>query len=163
MSTPQYYVFDGDPGNAVNPRRPGIDDVGGAQKLNDQEFLPDPDMPDADDDNQHQRLLVGLCKVADGARIYVKFTAGVPGIFGVRAIGAALVAGDFTVTDVATGKFKLACPASKIVPPFYGKAFPQATGNNSAVAYVTGAGAELTVEVRTAGTLADVDCVVEWA
>lgn len=162
MSTPQFYVFDGDPDSAVNPRRPGIDDVGGAQKQNDAQFLPDPDMPDADDDNQHQRLLVGLCKVADGAKIYVKFAAGAPSIFAVRAIGSELVADDFTVTDVATGKVKLACPASKIVPPLLGKAFPQATGNNTAVAYVTGAGAEITVEVRTGGTLADVDFVLEW-
>ncbi len=162
MSTPTYYVFDGDPDNAVNPRRPGIDDVGGAQKVNDAEYLPDPDMPDADDDNQHQRLLVGLCKVADGAKIYVKFISGTPTVFGIRAVGSALVAGDFTVTPVATGKFKISCPATKIVPPFFGKAFSQATGDNSANAYVSGSGAELTVEVRTGGTLANVDCVVEW-
>ncbi|HEY3254601.1 MAG TPA: hypothetical protein VGJ91_11655 [Polyangiaceae bacterium] len=162
MSTPQYFVFDGDPDNAISPRRPGIDDVGGGQKQNDAEFLPDPDMPDADDDNQHQKLLVGLAKVASMVAIYVKFVSGVPTIFGIRAVGSLLQASDFTITDVATGKVKLACPGSKIVPPLYGRAFPQATGNNTATAYVTGSGEELTVEVRTAGTLADVDFVVEW-
>ncbi len=160
--TPQFYVFNGDPDNAISPRRPGIGDVGGGEKLNDADFLPDPDMPDADDDNQHQNLLVGLSKVAAMAVIYVKFSAGVPSIFGIRAVGSDLQASDFTVTDVAIGKVKLACPASKIVPPLYGRAFPQATGNNTATAYVTGSGEELTVEVRTAGTLADVDVVVEW-
>jgi hypothetical protein len=162
MATPQYFVFDGDPGNAVSPRRPGIDDVGGGQKLNDQEFLPDPDMPDADDDNQHQKLLVGLAKTANMAAIYVKFISSVPSIFGIRAVGSLLQASDFTVTHVATGKVKLACPSSKIVTPLYGRAFPQVTGNNTAIAYVSGSGEELTVEVRTAGSLADVDFVVEW-
>jgi len=161
-TTPQYYVFDGDEDNAISPRRPGINDVGGGQKQNDQAFLPDPDMPDADDDNQHQKLLVGLCKTATMAAIYVKFVAGVPSIFGIRAVGSVLQASDFTVTDIVTGKVKIACPAAKIVPPLYGRAFPQATGNHSAVAYVTGSGEELTVEIRTAGTLADVDTVVEW-
>src|SRR6478735_8186824 len=160
--SPQYYVFDGDPNNAISPRRPGIEDVGGGQKQNDQAFLPDPDMPDADDDNQHQKLLVGLSKVANMAAIYVKFSGGVPSIFGIRAVGAELKASDFTVTDVATGKVKLACPASKIVPPLYAKAFPQATGNNTGIAYVSGSGEEVTAEIRTAGTLADIDFVVEW-
>lgn len=162
MATPQYYVFDGDPANSVNPRRPGIDDVGGAQKQNDAAFLPDPDMPDADDDNQHQRLLVGLAKVADGAKIVVRYAGTVPSIFGIRAVGSLLQASDFTVTTVGTGKFKIACPASKIVSPLFGKAFPQATGDNTAVAYPSGTGAELTVEVRTAGALANVDVTVEW-
>jgi hypothetical protein len=162
ISTPQYFVFDGDPDNAISPRRPGIEDVGGGQKQNDQAFLPDPDMPDADDDNQHQKLLVGLSKVANMAAIYVKFSGGVPSIFGIRAVGSELQASDFTVTDVATGKVKLACPSSKIVPPWYGRAFPQATGDHKAVAYVSGSGEELTVEIRTSGTLADVDTVVEW-
>jgi hypothetical protein len=162
MATPKYFVFDGDPNNGVSPRRPGIDDVGGAQKQNDAEFLPDPDMPDADDDNQHQKLIVGLSKVATMAVIYVKFVSGVPTIFGIRAPGSALIASDFTVTDVATGKVKLACPGSKLVPPLYARAFPQATGNNTALAYVSGSGEEITIEVRTAGTLADVDFVAEW-
>lgn len=162
MATPTWFVFDGDTANAVNPRRPGINDVGGGQKSNEARFLPEPDMPDADDDNQHQWLLVGLAKVADSAKIYVKFSAGVPSIFGIRAVGSLLVKEDFTVTDVATGKVKLACPASKIVPPWFGKAYPQATGDNTAVAYVSGAGEEITVEVRTAGTLADVDFILEW-
>jgi hypothetical protein len=162
MATPQFYVFDGDPDNSVAPRRPFIYDVGGGEKQNDQEFLPDPDMPDADDDNQHQWLLVGLAKTATMASIYVKFNAGVPSIFGIRAVGSELQSSDFTVTDVGTGKVKLACPSSKIVPPWYGRAFPQATGDHTANAYVTGSGEELTVEIRTAGTLADVDVVVEW-
>jgi len=162
MATPKYYVFDGDPDNAINPRRPGIDDVGGAQKENDAEFLPDPDMPDADDDNQHQRLLVGLAKVATGAQIFVKFSGSVPSIFGIRALGSVLQSADFALTSVGTGKFKLGCPASKIVPPWFGRAFPQATGDNTAVAYPSGSGAELTVEVRTGGALANVDTVVEW-
>jgi hypothetical protein len=162
MATPTFYVFDGDPDNAVAPRRPGIDDVGGGQKQNDQEHLPDPDMPNADDDNQHQKLLVGLSKTATMAAIYVKFSGGVPSIFGIRSVGSELVKEDFEVTDVATGIVKLACPASKIVPPWYGRAFPQATGDHTAIAYPTGSGEELTVEIRTAGSLANVDTLVEW-
>ena len=162
ISTPTYYVFDGDPDNAVSPRRPGIADVGGGEKQNDQEHLPDPDMPDADDDNQHQWLLVGLAKTATMASIFVKFTGGVPSIYGIRAVGSDLQASDFTPTDVVTGKVKIACPSSKIVPPLFPRAFPQATGNHTAVAYVSGSGEEITIEVRTAGTLADVDFVVDW-
>src|SRR6478609_8019249 len=94
--TPQYFVFDGDPDNAISPRRPGIADVGGGEKQNDAEHLPDPDMPDADDDNQHQKLLVGLAKTATMASIYVKFISGVPSIFGIRAAGSVLQASDFT-------------------------------------------------------------------
>ena len=162
ITTPTYLVFDGDPENAVSPRRPGISDVGGGQKQNDQEFLPDPDMPDADDDNQHQMLLVGLSKTATMASIYVKFVAGAPSIFGIRAVGSLLQSSDFTPTDVATGKVTIACPSSKIVPPLFPRAFPQATGNHTAVAYVSGSGEEITIEVRTAGALADVDFVVDW-
>jgi len=163
MATPDYFVFNGDPDNSISPRRPGIDDVGGAAKEDDQEFPPNPiTMPTAPDENQAERLLVGYGKVVDSAKVYVKFVAGAPTIFGIRAVGENLIGSDFTPTHVATGKVKIACPSSKIVPPFFGKAYPQATGDNTAVAYITGSGEEITIETRTAGALADVDFVLEW-
>lgn len=163
MASPEFYVFDGDPDNAVPPRRPGIDDVGGAAKEDDQAFPPDPvTMPTANDENQQERILVGLGKMTDTAKVYVKFIAGVPTIYAIRGAGNDLVASDFTPTDVETGKTKIACPSSKIIPPLFGKAFPQATGDNTAVAYVSGSGEEITVETRTGGALADVDFILEW-
>ena len=165
MATPTFYVFDGDPDNNISPRRPGIDDVGGAEKENDSDsgFVPDPrTMPTAEDENQAERLLVGLAAVADMVRGVVHFASGTPSIFGIRAPGQQLVSGDFTVTDLGIGLTKIACPATKIVPPLYAKAFVQATGNNTAVAYVSGSGNEITVETRTAGALADLNFAFEW-
>lgn len=156
MTTPALCVFD-----IIPPRRPGIDDVGGAAKIDDAEFPPDPvEMPTAADDNQHQNLIVRYGLVVPVAVITVHLTAGVPSVFSVSSVVGSVVTGSFTVTDNGVGDTSLVWTANKFPAPVAG---PTANvtgatiGQASAVAITNG------VRVKTAnaaGAAADLDVVV---
>src|SRR3954470_23186372 len=76
MTSPTTPTFDLTP-----PRRPGIDDVGGGAKLDDQSDPPDPvTMPTAADDNQKSFLVVKVCGIVPVLEGSVHFAAGVPAI-----------------------------------------------------------------------------------
>lgn len=104
MAAPDYLTWNGDPGNAIVPRRPGLDDVGGASLEDDQAFPPDPTtMPYAAQLNQWARQIVGLATVAACAVLDVRFSAGTPSVFSVLAPGTSVVTGSFTVVDNGVG------------------------------------------------------------
>lgn len=165
MSSPSWLTYDGDVANGVNPRRPGIGDVGGAAKLDDQQYPPDPEtMPTAADENQQERVLVGLARLAALATLYVKYSAGVPSVYAVIAPGTLLQASDFTVVDTATGTVTITCPATKIPPPtFFRGPWHQNSTGGSGSATITGAGDGFVIYLRNStGALTDLDFVFDW-
>lgn len=73
----------GDPSNTLTydqavPRRPGLDDLGGATQENDPDYPPLVGMPTAEMANQAQKLLTALGAVTPLAIVSVRFNAGVP-------------------------------------------------------------------------------------
>ena len=106
MASPDHFTYDGDAG--IPRRRPGVDDVGGFAKEDDQARPPNPlTMLAAADWNQISRLLVGLSKVAPVAVISVAINAGVPTIAFFASVASNLVAGDITPTDNGAGDTSL--------------------------------------------------------
>lgn len=113
MGIPLYNPINGDPGNAVAPRRPGLDDMGGATILNDLEFLPDEQtMISGQGDNIKQRLSVSYGKVVPVCVVTVHFSGGTPSVASFSAAGDNITTPTFTVTDNGTGDTTLAWPAN---------------------------------------------------
>ena len=114
MSTPEHYVYDGD-GGSVAPRRPSLDDVGGGAKANDAKYPPDPEtMPTAEDENQAENLLVGLCEVAPTLSVHVTFSGGTPQLAAFAKMATNIVSGDITLTDDATGQTSITLASGKL-------------------------------------------------
>ena len=113
MPTPATLTFDIAP-----PRRPGISDVGGAQKEDDIFEPPDPvEMPTAADDNQHQRLLVAYGAVVPVAVVTVHVSGVTPSVFKVSSASTLVVPATFTVTINGTGDTSVTAPANTFPPP----------------------------------------------
>lgn len=163
MSAPNFLVYEGDPSNGINPYRPGINDVGGAAKIDDQNAPPDPvTMPTAAEWNEFSLLLVAFAKVTGAALLYVT-NAGTPAISGLRAASSIILTADFAIVDHGAGDTEITSPATKIMAPFACLAFPQAAGDLRASARLNGTGNGIRVETRNAGgTLTDCDFVVMW-
>jgi len=163
MPSPDFLTYDGDVANGINPYRPGIDDVGGGQKLNDQNEPPDPiTMLDARDFNEMSFLLVAHGKVTPAAIVLVT-NAGTPAIAGVRAAGSQIVSADFTVIHHATGDVEITCPQTKIIPPWAAFGFSQAIGDWRVSGRINATNDGIRLETRnSAGTLADVNFVAFW-
>jgi hypothetical protein len=163
MSTPNFLVYNGSISDGVPPYRPGVDSVGGNQKLDDAEFPPDPvTMFTAADFNQHSGLLVALCKVTPAA-LFLVANAGTPSISGLRAAGSLLVIGDFTVIDRGIGDTEITCPASKIMQPFAAIGFSQGAGDFRVSARVNGTNDGIRIETRNSGgALADMNFFAMW-
>jgi hypothetical protein len=99
MSEPSNTLtYDQDP-----PRRPGIDDLGGATKTNDVAHLPDPGDPAAEEYNQICKQVVGLSKVAFRLIVHVTFPSGTPTLSLFSSPGNLVEAGDISFTDHAAG------------------------------------------------------------
>lgn len=162
--SPTFLTFDGDTANGINPYRPGVNDVGGCAKLDDQNYPPDPiTMPTAADFNEMGMLLVALCKVSGAALLYVS-NSGTPTITGLRAAGSLIQISDFTVTDNGPGDTTITCPSTKIVQPFACLPFTQKAGDYRASGRLNGLGNGVRVETRNnAGTLSDADFFLIWA
>lgn len=112
MPTPTQCVFDLTP-----PRRPGIDDVGGGGKLDDQQYPPDPvTMLTGADVNQEENLLVRYGAVLPMATLSVHFSGSNPSVASCTSVKTAVVPGTFTVTDLGVGITKIAWPASTFAP-----------------------------------------------
>jgi hypothetical protein len=110
----KYLTWDGDPGNFVPPRRPSTDDLGGSEKLDDQDFPPDDETdPTADGWNQSVEQIAALSKVAASCKLRVHFTAGTPAVTMASGPGSAIAPGVFTVTDMGAGKTKLEWSATR--------------------------------------------------
>jgi len=114
MATPDQCVFD-----LVPPYRPGLDDVGGGQKINDPDLpLPDSEtMLTAEDVNQGENLLVRYGTVAPLAIVTVHYAAGVPAVFKVATMVGGVVPATFTLTDTGTGNCLVAWPANTFPTP----------------------------------------------
>lgn len=161
---PTYCSYDGSIAASVNPYRPGIDTVGGAAFQDDSQYPPDPNTQlTALAENQNEMLMVALSKVTAAAVVYVKFAAGTPSIFGLRAASSILLPADITVTDLGTGFTDLSCSATKLIQPFACVPVPQATGDFRASGYVNSTSNGIRIETRnSAGTLTDCDFVAFW-
>jgi hypothetical protein len=161
---PTYCSYDGSVSAGVNPYRPGIDTVGGAAFQDDDRFPPDPNTQlTAAAENQNEMLLVALSKVTPAALIYVKYSSGVPSIFGLRCASSILLTTDFTIIDTGTGIAEITCPATKLIQPFACLAVPQATGDFRASAYVNSTSDGVKVEIRnSAGALTDCNFLAIW-
>jgi uncharacterized phage protein gp47/JayE len=94
------------------PRRPGLDDVGGGQKVN---GIPAPDpvrMLTAEDVNQFSAQIAGMGRVVAACKISVRFSAGAPVLYKFSAPGSDVVSGTFTLTDNGTGDTSIEWPAN---------------------------------------------------
>jgi hypothetical protein len=168
MSSPTYLTFDGDAANGVLPYRPGVADVGGCQKLDDQAYPPDPTtMPTAADFNQMGMQIVALGNVSCAAVIRVRNppfeTGDDPYVVDVRGASGLLAPGDFLVERFDFGTTTVRCSSAKIPPPFGGLAIVQQTGDYRVVAFVADTNDRIQVETRDAtGTPASVDYLLLW-
>ena len=117
MTSPDYYVLDGDPGASIEPRRPTLADVGGAAFVDDQAYPPDPTtMPSAAMENQNEKLIQGFGKVVPIAILSIKFAAGTPGIDRMTALGSLLEAAHFTIAKLGVGYTRISWAANKLPP-----------------------------------------------
>ncbi len=117
---PDFLVFDGglnDEGVAELPRRPSVDDLGGDEKQDDDEFPPDPvEHPTAAGHNQQVQVVAALSRVAAACKIEIRFNAGVPYMARVTALGTAVAIATFTVADNGTGITTVTWPANTFPP-----------------------------------------------
>jgi hypothetical protein len=164
MSAPTYNTWEGDTGNGINPRRPSTDDLGGDELENDPKYTPTPnEMPTAEAWNQQVKQIAALARVAPAAILEVT-NGGTPSIASVYGPNAALVPGDFTVTDMGAGITKIEPDAGKL-PVQTWKPWAQILGNNGGGANTSGTAVEIISTgwiVRTSrnNTLVDVDFVL---
>jgi len=149
MPVPIYNTFNGDPGNSVAPRRPSLNDMGGATKVN-AVNPPDPvRMPTAPEDNQKQMQAVSVGKVVPVCVVSVHFSGGTPSAAQFTAAGDNITIPTFTVTDNGVGDTTISWPANTFPPPVvdHDAAVTGATGGFAAAQTLTNS-----VRVRTFGT-----------
>lgn len=160
---PDYLVFDGGTnpdGTVSSPRRPSTDDLGGAEKLDDDEFPPDPvEMPDAGGHNQTTKVVSRIAGMTAAAKLEVRFASGAPYVNRADGLGTAIDPDTFTPTDNGTGDTTIEWPADTFPPEVVS---PNGlTLYSSSTNPVTGHVEEVTngVRVRTFvnGVAADVD------
>lgn len=161
MAAPDYSPWTGDPDNGKNPYRPAIVDFGGIDKIDDAEYPPAPGDPEASEWIQMVKSHAALSQVSVAARILVTFSGGTPSVAGFWSTNPDLLSSDITLTDLGAGQVRIAIPATKLTDPLWADARPQATGNHTAHAWRSAAN-QITCEVRTAGTLADVNFLAIW-
>jgi hypothetical protein len=114
---PDFYVFDGDPDNNVQPRRPTVDDLGGAEFEDDPVAIPVPPYElGAAAENQQERVLAGLAQTAFMLVVSVEFSAGAPVLAGFSTTSTRLTTESFTLTDNAAGDTLIEWPAGTLPP-----------------------------------------------
>lgn len=100
------------------PRRPSIDDLGGAAFVDDQKFPPDPEtMPSALMENQNEKQVAALARVVPSLVLSIRFSGGTPSVDQFSACSGLVSSGTFTVTDVGTGITKIEWPANTFPTP----------------------------------------------
>lgn len=89
----------------ATPHRPGLAELGGGIKENHPAAAraPGPKQLRAEEFNQLSKQTEAFGRVVDLAKVTVKFTAGVPAVNNVKALGALVAIGDFTVIENGTG------------------------------------------------------------
>lgn len=161
-TAPDFFTLQGD-GFAINPYIPSAADMGGTDKENDAEAIPDPNDPDAREWVQMVALLAHLAGVSPVACIHVKFATGVPFVFAIYNGNPDLAISDITVTDVGAGIVTLAIPATKLPDVRWGELHCQGTGNFGGVAYRSAA-QTLRCEIfdSDSGAASDTEFVAKW-
>lgn len=97
------------------PRRPSLDDIGGATLADDAAYPPHKaTMPYADQLNQCQTQIERLAAMTEALTISVTFAAGVPSVSQFTSMRTTTVIGDFTVTDNGTGDTTITWPANAV-------------------------------------------------
>ena len=97
------------------PRRPSLDDIGGATLVDDAARPPHKaTMPYADQLNQCQLQIERLAAMTEVLTLTVTFAAGVPSVSQFTASRTTVVIGDFTVTDNGTGDTTITWPANTV-------------------------------------------------
>lgn len=141
----------------VPPRRPSLDDLGGAGKTNNGKWPPKPPtQPTAEEHNQWAQFLAYLGRSTEVARLSVHWTGSVYTISFFQAAPTGALATSFTIVRVGAGHVTIVCPPANgcVLPPPGGA--PRFTANASASspgwvrAYVDGSG-NPGVEVTMAG------------
>lgn len=90
-------------------RRPTLNDLGGADFQDDEDYPPprDGSEPYADEYNATKRTAAAVARVVPNAIVTVDFAAGTPFIDKLMTASAELVSGDFVLVDTGTGETKI--------------------------------------------------------
>lgn len=159
MTAPNTLTFDIAP-----PRRPSLDDCGGATLINDAVDPPDPQtMPYAEQLNQWAKQIARFGGSIAVARFSIVFSAGTPSIGQFVCLPTAPITGTFTVTDNGNGDTTISWPADTF-PPSVLKPMVALNEDVAALAPVAWMPNATSVRVKTrdsAGTLADIGFTVE--
>lgn len=100
------------------PRRPSLEDVGGATMEDDQARPPDPvTMPTAAKFNQHDRQIAAAHRVLPVLVLSLRFSSGAPIIDSFTTLSTLPVTGTFTVVDNGTGDTSITWPANTFPTP----------------------------------------------
>lgn len=157
MSIPVLLTYD-----IVPPRRPSIDDVGGAAFQDDQKNPPNQaTMPSSAMENQNEMQVQAAHKVLPVCVFSIKFTTGTPSLDSFSTLSSLPITGTFTFVDNGTGDTSVTWPANTF-PTAINKPKGGITGatiGQIAVEAITNG-----VRVRTAnaaGAATDLPCTVE--
>lgn len=146
---------------AGDARRPSLEDVGGANLVNDEDegglYVPPTDGSEVEATwlNQVQKQVAAVAGCAFSAKMTVDFSAGTPGIVALMTPGGDVVPGSFTLTDSAAGNTLIAWTAG-VLPAMI--CDPDATVNadsDTTISAIPVSATSIRVKTRTAGVLAD--------
>jgi hypothetical protein len=102
----------------ATPRRPTLDDVGGAVLIDDPVFPPDKtSMPYADQLNQLQKLAASFGRVCPVCVIWIRIVTGTPVVYSVQAASSAVSSGTFALTDETAGRVRIEWAANTFPSP----------------------------------------------
>lgn len=112
---PTWNTWDG--GTGVDgfepPRRPSLEDMGGADKLDNDDAPPNPrEHFTARDWNQKAQQHVALARVAASCKIEVRYNSGAPYVSRCPAAGSNVSPATFTVVDNGSGDTTITWPAN---------------------------------------------------
>lgn len=114
---PKFLTWDGDPENNIPPRRPSTDDVGGADKEDDLEFPPDPQLhPTADGWNQKALQIPAMARVTASLKLELRYDGTSPYLARVTGPRSSLAPDQFTVDEVSEGVVEVTWPANFLPP-----------------------------------------------
>lgn len=165
FDAPAFLTWDGDPANAIVPRRPSVEDAGGDQKLDAINVLPpDPiEHATAAQWNQQSKQIAALARVAESCKLEIRFSSGAPFVQNAPSPGTLIALSTFTVVDNGTGDTSITWPAETFPP--HACSPTGLTMISSSTSVVAGHLQEITngIRVRTfvAGTPTDVPWTVD--
>lgn len=118
MPAPETFTWDLEAADG-GPRRASLEDVGGGVLVDHQKYPPTTsgDMLYAAMGNQWQQQIAAANKVLPAAKIYVRFTGGVPAISAVTSMGNNVDVTSFVVTDLGNGDTRVSWPGDSPIPP----------------------------------------------